>query len=233
MAIFCLKNLEPLTRVGDRLKKIRAEQHLTIQDISQKTRIPIKYLEAIESGQFKNLPATKAHRLAYVREYANTLNLNPASILFQFSQESDLQNYTVIHPKRGLKMWPVNSLSHIFRHVAIGVLLISFVSYLIWQINGILQPPKLFVFTPADGYISNKLGTVVQGETEKEVRLTINGKEAMLSNQGKFELPIDLSNGVNTITISAIKKHGKTTTITRHVIVRSNSLTAEDFENHY
>lgn len=225
MAIFCLKNLDPLIRVGERLKKARESQQISLEEISKKTRVPLKYIQAIESGNFSNLPATKAHQLAYVREYAHTLQLNPASILYQFSQESNLTSLPTIHPKQGFSLWRINSISHMLKYVTVSMLLVGFVGYLAWQINGVLQPPKLFVFAPLDGYISNRLGTTVQGETEKEVQLTINGKEAMLNNQGKFELPIDLSNGVNTITISATKKHGKTTTVTRHVIVRPHPIT--------
>ena len=233
MTIFCLKKLQPLTRVGGRLKKAREEQKLSLEDIFNKTRIPLKYLEAIESARFSELPQAKAHRLAYVREYAETLNLNPASVLYQFAQESDLNSYTPVHPRQGIRLWPVKSLSNIFRLAALGVLLVGFVTYLAWQVRGVLQPPKLFVYTPIDGYISNKLGALVQGETEKEVKVIVNGKEAMLDDQGRFELPIDLANGINTITISAIKKHGKTMTVIRHVIVKSTALTATGAELKY
>lgn len=233
MTVFCIKNLEPLTRVGERLKKTREQQNLSLEDVFKKTRIPLKYLEAIELAHFKELPPAKAHRLAYVREYAEMLKLNPASVLYQFSQESDLNNYSPSHPLRVLKFWPLNSLSNIFRHIAVVVLVVGFVSYLVWQVNGVLQPPKLSVFTPVDGSISNKPVTLVQGETEKEVRLTVNGKEAMANNQGRFEVPIDLSNGLNTITISAIKKHGKTTTVTRHIIVKSPALTIKNAESNF
>lgn len=230
MPVFCLKNLESLTRVGERFKRAREEQQLSLDDIYKKSRIPLKYLEAIESGNFKKLPQAKAHRLAYIREYAEALNLNPASFLYQFSQESDLTNYTPPHPRRALKLWSQSSLPNIFKNVAVAILLIGFLGYLTWQVNGILQPPKLTVFTPADGYITSKPITLVQGETEKEVRLAVNGKDIMPNDKGKFEIPVDLSNGVNTITISAIKKHGKVTTITRHVIVKSNALTAEQLK---
>lgn len=230
MAVFCVKNLESLTRVGERLKKAREQQRLNLDDIYKKSRIPLKYLEAIELGNFKELPQAKAHRLAYVREYAEALNLNPASFLYQFTQESNLTNYTPTHPRRALKLWPFNSLPNIFRNVAAAVLLLGFLGYLTWQVNGILQPPKLSVFTPADGYVSTKPVTLVQGETEKEVQLTVNGKDVMPNDNGRFEIAVDLSNGVNTITISAIKKHGKVTTITRHIIVKSNALTAEEMK---
>lgn len=224
MPVFCLKNLESAQRVGERLKKAREEQGLSLDDLNKKTRIPNKYLESIELGRFKELPQAKAHRLAYIREYAEALNLNPASFLYQFSQEADLNNEIPAHPRQARKLWALNSLSNIFRNVAVAILLLGFLGYLTWQVNGILQPPKLAVFTPADGYISSKLVTLVQGETEKEVRLTVNGKDIMPNDKGKFEIPVDLSNGVNTITISAIKKHGKITTITRHVIVKFGSV---------
>ena len=233
MTIFCLKNLEPLKRVGERLKKTREEKQLSLDDIFIKTRIPLKYLEAIECGHFKELPQAKAYRLAYIREYVEALNLNPASFLYQFSQESNLINDTPALPRRAIKLWAFNSLSNIFRMAAIAVLLVGFLGYLTWQVNGILQPPKLTVFTPTDGYISSKLATLVQGETEKEVRLTVNGKDIMPNNNGRFEIPVDLSNGVNTITISAIKKHGKMTTITRHVIVKFGSLSSEQVRTNF
>ncbi|MES2966582.1 MAG: helix-turn-helix domain-containing protein [Patescibacteria group bacterium] len=233
MAIFCSKNLEPMVRVGQRLQKARTQQNLTLQDISNKTRIPLKYLEAIETARFKELPNAKAHRLAYIKEYAKMLNLNPASFLYQFSQESDLHNTPTIHPRRTIAFWPLNSLSTILRSVVVGVFLVGFVGYLLWQVNGILQPPKLFVFSPNDGSVSNKLTAVIQGETEKEVHLTVNGKEARPNDKGRFEIILDLSNGVNTINISAIKKHGKTTTITRHVIVKSNTVTISETDKKY
>ncbi len=233
MTIFCIKNLEPLTRVGERLKKAREEKQLTLDDVYKKNRIPLKYLEAIESGRFKELPPAKSHRLAYIREYAETLDLNPASFLYQFSQECDLTNNIPVSPRHTLKLWSFSSLSNIFKNVAVAVLLLGFLGYLTWQVNGILQPPKLTVFTPADGLVSNKPVTLVQGETEKEVRLTVNGKDIMPNDKGRFEIPVDLSNGVNTITISAIKKHGKVTTITRHIIVKSNILTAEQLQTNF
>lgn len=233
MAIFCLKNLEPTIRIGERLKKTRLQKNLSLENISQTTRIPIKYLEAIESARFKELPNTKAHRLAYIREYAETLGLNPASLLYQFSQESNLNNEPVIHPHRTLKFWPLNSVSNIIRYITGGVLLAGFVGYLAWQVNGILQPPKLFVFSPTDGSISSKPTALIQGETEKEVHLTVNGKEVMANDKGKFEILLDLSNGVNTITISGIKKHGKITTVTRHVIVKPGGLTIENTNTNF
>ena len=40
----------------------------------------------------------------------------------------------------------------------------------------------------------------------------------MINEQGHFASTIDLSKGVNTITMTATKKHGKSTSLVRHVI---------------
>ena len=63
MAVFCVKNLESQMRVGERLKKAREAKELTLDDIFKKTRIPNKYLEAIEFGNFKNF--RKPRRIAW------------------------------------------------------------------------------------------------------------------------------------------------------------------------
>ncbi|MEK7680461.1 MAG: helix-turn-helix domain-containing protein [Patescibacteria group bacterium] len=227
MAIFCLKNLESLVSVGERLKKARENQKMEMQDIAVKTRMPVKYIEAIETCRYNQLPEAKAHRLAYVRAYAEALGLNPASFIYQFSQECNLDEYHAPHPLMAIKLWPLGSLTNIFKSTAIACLVVGFLGYLVWQINGILHPPKLIVYSPSEGYVSTNLLTIVQGETEKEVRLQVNGKEIMANEQGKFEAEVDLSNGVNTITISAMKKHGKTTTVTRHVIVKAEPKNTE------
>ena len=112
-------------------------------------------------------------------------------------------------------------MSFLLKNTAVIIFILGFLGYLFWQINGILQPPKLLIYTPADGYVSSHLSTLVQGETEMEVKVTVNGKEIMANERGQFEAMVDLSNGVNAITISAMKKHGKTTTVTRHVVVKN------------
>ena len=66
----------------------------------------------------------------------------------------------------------------------------------------------------------SKPQTLIEGETEKETKLTVNGKDVMVNEAGRFSTEIDLNDGVNTIAVSVTKKHGKTTTITRHVVVR-------------
>lgn len=46
-----------------------------------------------------------------------------------------------------------------------------------------------------------------------------------VNDKGNFDVGLDLNQGLNTLTISATKKHGKTTTRIVNVIVKQNTFT--------
>ena len=220
MTIFCYKKVTPPMRLGEIFQKAREEKNLDRRAFVRLTQIPEKYLIAIEEGKFNFLPKAKAHRLAYIRSIAKVLELPADECIVQFEKEAGLDNADLAHPLRSIKLFPIATISIFIRNLAIASLAIFFVGYLGWQVRGVLQPPYLAVFTPVEGNVVTSPRPNILGETEKETRLTVNGQEIMVNEQGQFSADVDLSGGVNTIQISATKKHGKTTTIVRHVVVR-------------
>lgn len=223
MSIFCYKDLALNDRLGNRLEKKRQNFQTTILEMSERTHIAPKYILALEQSDFNQLPKAKAFRLAYVREYASALGLNSADCIEQFTREDGFSDAPVIHPHKTIRWLRFSSLSLFLRNASVigGVFL--FAGYLLWQIHGVLQPPRLAIYSPLEGLVLHSPNTTVQGETEPESRLTANGTDIMVDEQGRFEAKINLSNGINTIVITAAKKHGKTTTITRHLVVQEKS----------
>ena len=207
-------------RLGEKFIKASEEKKLDKKTLLQLTKIPAKYLTAIEEGAYDLLPKAKSHRLAYIRSLAKALEIPSDECIVQFEKEAGLNNADLAHPRRNIRWFPFASISIFLRNITMAGLVILFAGYLVWQVRGVLQPPYLAVFSPAEGNLVSSPRTTIQGETEKESRLTVNGQDIMVNEQGKFSTDIDLSNGVNTIQISATKKHGKTTTIVRHVVVR-------------
>jgi cytoskeletal protein RodZ len=67
---------------SDELRKERVSRDITLQDISIRTRINIRYLEAIEQGSFDILPQTYVR--AFLREYAQTVGIEPAEVLRKY-----------------------------------------------------------------------------------------------------------------------------------------------------
>lgn len=65
------------------LRARREEQGLTLDEIAQGTRIHVKHLQAIESGDLLALPGVVYAR-AFVRHYARWVNLDPDETVQQF-----------------------------------------------------------------------------------------------------------------------------------------------------
>jgi cytoskeletal protein RodZ len=229
MAILCFKKLTSSTpRLGQLLKCAREKKDVALKTAAEKTRIPEKYLALIENGTFDKLPQAQAYRIAYIRSYAHYLNLDHNECVAQFTREEGLQNAQMIHPLKRMRHFPFGSISIFLRNGVAICLLMVFAGYLTWQIRGILEPPALTVFSPAEGTVITSASTLVEGITEAESLLAVNGQEVVMNKDGKFQAELNLVTGLNTITIASTKKkHRKTTTITRHVIVRLNQVTAE------
>jgi len=221
MSIFCFKNLEENTPLGgEYFKKIREKMGISLKDISASTHLPLNYLEAIENNQLHSLPFSSGYLSAYINKYAHALNINPKTAKFHFQTNGSLPSHSAGYSQNYFSK--ALSVSLLLKKILLGGSILLFIFYLGWQVKGILQPPRLVIHFPSEGYITNKMNILIQGETEKEAQLTINGQIARINERGQFELPLDLSNGINTINIVATKKHGKTTAITRRVVAQFN-----------
>ncbi len=221
MAIFCRKKLNSPQYLGLQFKKAREERELSLEEISKATHIEKKYLIALEQGNYNLLPKTKAHRQAYIKEYCQILELNCEEFLNKFKEETRHEKLHFIDPAITYKKYQLTSITIFLRNLFALIIILVFFTYAGFQIRGVLNPPKLIVLSPIEGQTVNSLNVLIQGEAEKESRVTVNGKEIMLNEKGQFESLVDLSEGLNTIVISATKKHGKTTTIIRHVITKN------------
>jgi cytoskeletal protein RodZ len=72
-----------LEQFGEELAQARLAKGISLIDISAETRINLKFLEAIERGQFQILPQTYVR--AFLREYALSLNLDPSDVLRRYN----------------------------------------------------------------------------------------------------------------------------------------------------
>lgn len=74
-------------RAGAKLAQARQQLGLTLDEIADKLHVRRDYLEAIEAMNVKVLPG-RAYALAYMRDYAKLLGLDPVAIVAQFKVES-------------------------------------------------------------------------------------------------------------------------------------------------
>ncbi|HVN47555.1 MAG TPA: helix-turn-helix domain-containing protein [Bacteroidota bacterium] len=72
-----------LEQFGKELQDARQEKNISLMDISIETRISVKFLEAIEQGQFHLLPQTYIR--AFLREYASFIGIDNDEIMKRYA----------------------------------------------------------------------------------------------------------------------------------------------------
>ena len=74
--------MEPLIKFAEELKSAREIKGLSLQQIASRTRIDLKFLQAIEDANYNILP--DLYIRAFIKEYAQTLDLNYKEILQKY-----------------------------------------------------------------------------------------------------------------------------------------------------
>lgn len=111
---------------GMMLRTAREAQGLTLSDIAQRTRIPLRHLEAVEDSKFQALPST-TYAMGFGRAYARAVNIDEtevaralrAELAANYQRPEPLQDLEPIDVRRG----PSGGLVAIAAAVAIVLLL--------------------------------------------------------------------------------------------------------------
>ncbi|WP_292879818.1 RodZ domain-containing protein [Nisaea sp.] len=73
--------------VGMLLQRGRTERDLSLQDVAQQLRIQRSYLQALETGDFDNLPGL-TYAIGYVRSYSQLVGLDAEKLIADFKAEA-------------------------------------------------------------------------------------------------------------------------------------------------
>jgi cytoskeleton protein RodZ len=71
-----------MNEFADELRAAREAKNISLTDLSASTKIQMKYLRAIENGEFSFLPETYIR--AFLRDYAKALQINPDAIIAKY-----------------------------------------------------------------------------------------------------------------------------------------------------
>lgn len=75
-----------MSELGNQLRNARIEKGYTLNTLQQKTKIQKKYLQAIEEGQFSQMPGQFYVR-AFIKQYADMVGLNGDALLLEHEDE--------------------------------------------------------------------------------------------------------------------------------------------------
>ncbi len=90
------EDMLPLDGVGQQLKRAREAAGMSIEQIAGVTRIPIRHLQVIETGNFDALPA-RTYAIGFSRAYARAVGLDEVKIADQLRGQLGERNDVMEH----------------------------------------------------------------------------------------------------------------------------------------
>jgi len=206
----------------EELKAARLRKGLSLEEAGRVLSISAKYLEALEKGDFNQLPAG-VYGKNFFKEYAAFLGLDHREIVAVYERETafkDAKEKDRLFSNQVVRNKMLFTIPRIARNFSILAVIAVCLLYLGYRMERIVSPPVLSLSSPNDNLITDKKNIRVAGATENESEITVNGESVLLDKQGQFLKEINLKNGVNTITVVAKNKYGQVSTISRQILVK-------------
>lgn len=205
--------------LGTFLQDQRHNSGLTLEQVATKTKIRVEYLKAIEADDFSRLPAA-AFVKGFIRNFALAVNADPEKALAVFRRDFDQNHQGKVVPRgiaeplnTGRGFWSPRTTSLL----GLGLIVLVFASYALWQMVTLVSAPSLEVHTPLDNSQYASTLVIVSGAARTDSVVRVNGQPVAMSGDGSFETEIELPQGENLIVIEAESRDGKQTQVTRQV----------------
>ncbi|HBT46387.1 MAG TPA: hypothetical protein DEA73_00680 [Peptococcaceae bacterium] len=90
-------------RIGEELRRAREEKGITLREAEEATKIRLKYLDALEKGDFHQFPG-RVYAIGFLRSYARYLGLDPQELVEELKAElpaEEEEEYRIASPGRG------------------------------------------------------------------------------------------------------------------------------------
>jgi cytoskeletal protein RodZ len=224
MVGFTKKNVRTLT-LGEKLRNLRSERRISLNDVSRNTKIQLKYLEYLEEGNYKKLPVD-VYVKGFLRSYGEFLGVDEKILIRLYEKEKGIKinlekaNGDNSEKKEAINMAPFLITPKIIT-IVIGLLITSgLFFYLYTELGNFANTPKLIILSPSKNEIEDSNSVVVSGISDKDADVFINDQPVLVSDEGKFSENLALQSGTNSISVKAVNRFGKETN--QNIIVQSN-----------
>jgi cytoskeletal protein RodZ len=224
--------VDPGPSLPDRLTAARERKGVDLIRAERETKIRVRYLSALESGDYRDLPGA-VYTKGFLRNYAIYLGLDPEDVLRQWRRERGEATAPepVIVPPRPLDApaRPLNFSPSIVVAALLTVGVVLFFVYLGAQLLRYSRPPELAVTNPAEAVVNvdeattsfRLAGTSTAGAT---ITILTPGQEepyrTTAQSNGDWSMQVDLRRGQNRFEINAVNPEtGKAAETPRTVVI--------------
>lgn len=220
--MFVLKRVNPGARLEEELRALRESLEWTMEEAEKISGIKAHLIRALEAGRSEDLP-DDVYAEQLVRRYVRALGGKEEYMLEKFREQLGSPRTQVVPWERFIR--PIKPL---YRELLSGtrlgalmggaILCMFIVGYIVLQLSHITSAPPLLVFSPQDGSVLTSSLVRVQGKTDPEVQVTVNGSSVYTASDGSFSIAIDVTRGTTVIEVQAKRRYGKATTEARRVL---------------
>src|SRR6185503_7333605 len=224
--------VDPGPSLPDRLTAARERKGVDLIRAERDTKIRVRYLSALESGDYRDLPGA-VYTKGFLRNYAIYLGLDPEDVLRQWRRERGEATAPEpeIVPPRPLDApaRPLNFSPSIVVAALLTVGVVLFFVYLGSQLLRYSRPPDLSVTNPAQAVVDVEESTTsyrLAGTSTAGATITIltPGQEepfrTTAQSDGAWSYQVDLRRGQNRFDISAVNPEtGKAAETPRTVVI--------------
>lgn len=209
---------------GAYLRKVREQKGITLDKVSQDSKIVKRLLQAIENDDYRVLPPP-VYLKGLIKKYAHYLHLDEEQVL-EFYQKSNgrkvsSDNKDALPQNRFTT--PRSLIFTIFSKVLSQIikysLLIIILGYFIFELAQFILPARIIIFYPPQDLMTSMSELSLSGKVIRTKTLYFQGQEISFDSQGFFKEQITLNPGLNVLEFKALNSLGKTTTIEQKVIL--------------
>lgn len=213
--------------LGEKLRKLRSDKRIALNEISRVTKIRVEYLQYLEEGKYDELPADVYVR-GFLKSYADFLGVSDQSLCRLFEKEKGIKKNLekVKNPKKndvGVRTLNISTFICTPKKIIlffISVFVAGAFFYLYLEAGSLSDAPRLIIFSPEPNSQVEEKSVFLEGKTDKDARVFINGQAILVNDEGKFKENISLQPGINAIHIKAVNRFQKETA--ESVTVKAN-----------
>ncbi|MEK9170628.1 MAG: helix-turn-helix domain-containing protein [Patescibacteria group bacterium] len=196
-------------------------KNLDHKRLSELTGVPERYIWAIQNMEIDKLPPSPYVR-GYIKKISETLHVNHDELWELYSRElkqSTSGKYDKLPANRFAIIQPSRNKQIL---IILGIIIAL---YLIMNIGRIRGEPKLEIINPSLPVTTAYYQTfVLAGRTERYDKLTINGKEIFVNQDGSFSEGYELQPGSNAIEFKSKKLLGMEKTVTKQIFYQPSTI---------
>jgi cytoskeletal protein RodZ len=203
--------------VGQVLKRSRQKKKLSVEKLSQITKIKPEFISSMESQSWDKLPDYPVVS-GFVDKIAKAVDQDPEKVKAFLRRDYPPKNINP-NPKPDLKLKITWSPKLTFA-VGIFMVIVGISSYLIYQIKSFNKPPDLEVANPQQQEIIKTSKIFITGKTDEDATVRVNNQQIYVDEYGNFSGEIDVYEKTKQVEVVATSRSGRQTVVVRDVEVK-------------